>query len=425
MKNPNTLLTRFYGMHRVKPHKKKEVHFLIMGSVFYTQRQIHRTFDLKGSKQGRNATEREKLLPSCVYKDNDFLEANMKIQIEPGRAEVLRQNIASDVAFLCKLKIMDYSLLLGVNDLKQQAIEDKKVDDERKRRDGRRDAPPATPTTTAASTTTSDGKETKVRFDLGTNGVVAAGSMGNGVPIAVVSSSAATSTPTTIIVTSTAVTSSAPTAGAPTPTLPVTTSSGTAVLSTPTTSIVSPSPTSGGVAHAGDTAEVKVAAALNEEAKTASNGTTATATSNTGDTITTAASGGGGTLSTLVVEDGKDPLLDIPSGSSERRQTRYGLPKRYNAFSRPQDIDFVAPAFADVHLRPVAPAKKPVIEPVVSLFTTYDGGLRGWKNGQPTDEVYYMGVIDILTEYGVKKKMEYQAKSLKYDKVSSRLVPHY
>lgn len=110
MKYPNTLLTRFYGMHRVKPHKKKEVHFLIMGSVFYTQRFIHRTFDLKvllsmlphdslylftfggfpaerrprpqllsrltlhlllllqGSRQGRNATAKEKMLPSCVYK---------------------------------------------------------------------------------------------------------------------------------------------------------------------------------------------------------------------------------------------------------------------------------------------------------------------------------------------------------------------
>jgi 1-phosphatidylinositol-4-phosphate 5-kinase len=45
--NPNTLLTRFYGMHRVKPHKKKQVHFLIMGSVFYTTKFVHKVFDLK------------------------------------------------------------------------------------------------------------------------------------------------------------------------------------------------------------------------------------------------------------------------------------------------------------------------------------------------------------------------------------------
>lgn len=55
MAHPNTLLTRFFGMHRVKPHKKREQHFLIMGSVFYTQRTMDLVFDLKGSSQvGRN-----------------------------------------------------------------------------------------------------------------------------------------------------------------------------------------------------------------------------------------------------------------------------------------------------------------------------------------------------------------------------------
>ncbi len=44
---PNTLITRFFGMHRVKPYKKPEYHFLIMSSVFYTNKFIFKTFDLK------------------------------------------------------------------------------------------------------------------------------------------------------------------------------------------------------------------------------------------------------------------------------------------------------------------------------------------------------------------------------------------
>ena len=52
--NPNTLITRFYGMHRVKMHSlSPTMHFVIMASVFDTDRAIHRTYDLKGSTVGR------------------------------------------------------------------------------------------------------------------------------------------------------------------------------------------------------------------------------------------------------------------------------------------------------------------------------------------------------------------------------------
>jgi 1-phosphatidylinositol-4-phosphate 5-kinase len=63
MENPNTFITRFYGMHRVKPHKSDEKHFIIMGSVFNTPLYVHVVYDLKGSSQGRSATE--VLYPDC------------------------------------------------------------------------------------------------------------------------------------------------------------------------------------------------------------------------------------------------------------------------------------------------------------------------------------------------------------------------
>jgi len=73
--NPNTLLTRFYGMHRVKMHDlQSKIRFVIMGSVFYTEKEVHRIYDLKGSRQGRESTEKEKQSPGCVRKDNDLVE---------------------------------------------------------------------------------------------------------------------------------------------------------------------------------------------------------------------------------------------------------------------------------------------------------------------------------------------------------------
>ena len=48
--NPDTLITRFYGMHRVKMyHLRRKLHFVVMASVFDTPEKIHIMYDLKGS----------------------------------------------------------------------------------------------------------------------------------------------------------------------------------------------------------------------------------------------------------------------------------------------------------------------------------------------------------------------------------------
>lgn len=135
-------------MHRVKPHKKKEVHFLIFGSVFHRAKYIHTTFDLKGSSHGRSATEADKNVAQPVFKDNDFLEKQVKIEIPAAKAKLFRAQVEKDVEvqipptlpalvyllsanvfvslcclfgsiaiqFLRNLNIMDYSMLLGVHD---------------------------------------------------------------------------------------------------------------------------------------------------------------------------------------------------------------------------------------------------------------------------------------------------------------------
>ncbi len=68
-----------------------------MGSVFYTKRTVHDVFDLKGSRQGRSATQKEKESGAPVYKDNDFLEKKIQIKIGQTRAKQLNEQIARDV----------------------------------------------------------------------------------------------------------------------------------------------------------------------------------------------------------------------------------------------------------------------------------------------------------------------------------------
>ncbi len=54
------------------------------------------------------------------------------------------------------------------------------------------------------------------------------------------------------------------------------------------------------------------------------------------------------------------------------------------------------------------------------LFHEDEGGLRA-KDGynQPLDRIYYLGVIDILTPYNTRKKLEHLWKGLSHDSVSA------
>ncbi len=48
-----------------------------------------------------------------------------------------------------------------------------------------------------------------------------------------------------------------------------------------------------------------------------------------------------------------------------------------------------------------------------SVFRRDDGGIRGVDaNGNPSDEIYFVGIIDILTTYGPKKRVEHAFKSI-------------
>ncbi|KAG7382156.1 hypothetical protein PHYPSEUDO_005182 [Phytophthora pseudosyringae] len=118
MENPDTLITRFYGMHRVKMHHlRRKMHFVIMASVFDTPLDIHGRFDLKGSRVGRHASPKEHQRGSAgVLKDNDLLDMGFHLQMGVARRAIFLVQLRKDVEFLKRMKIMDYSLLIGVHD---------------------------------------------------------------------------------------------------------------------------------------------------------------------------------------------------------------------------------------------------------------------------------------------------------------------
>ncbi|GAB2235808.1 hypothetical protein Droror1_Dr00026249 [Drosera rotundifolia] len=107
----NTLITKFFGLHRIKPSSGQKFRFVVMGNMFCTELRIHRRFDLKGSSLGRSADNVE-IDENTILKD---LDLNYCFYLEPSWRDDLLKQIEIDSKFLESQHIMDYSLLLGVH----------------------------------------------------------------------------------------------------------------------------------------------------------------------------------------------------------------------------------------------------------------------------------------------------------------------
>lgn len=117
-KNPNTLISQFYGLHRVKIPYGRKIHFVVMNNLFPPHRDIHQTFDLKGSTIGRDFREADlEKNPRATLKDLNWLRRNYHFEFGPRKKSLFIEQMKRDVALLQRLKIMDYSLLVGIHDL--------------------------------------------------------------------------------------------------------------------------------------------------------------------------------------------------------------------------------------------------------------------------------------------------------------------
>ncbi|KAH8174998.1 phosphatidylinositol-4-phosphate 5-Kinase domain-containing protein [Sarocladium implicatum] len=116
--NPNTLLSQFYGLHRVKMPYGKKIHFVVMNNLFPPHRDIHTTFDLKGSTIGRDYKEEElEGNPRATLKDLNWLRRQRHLELGMQKKRLFLEQLQRDVVLLKRLKIMDYSLLIGIHDL--------------------------------------------------------------------------------------------------------------------------------------------------------------------------------------------------------------------------------------------------------------------------------------------------------------------
>ncbi|CAG8977049.1 hypothetical protein HYALB_00005756 [Hymenoscyphus albidus] len=127
--NPNTLLSQFYGLHRVKIPYGRKIHFVVMNNLFPPHRDIHQTFDLKGSTIGRDFKEEDlEKNPRATLKDLNWLRREKHLEFGPEKRQLFFEQMERDVHLLQRLKIMDYSMLVGVHDLQkgnQENLRDK------------------------------------------------------------------------------------------------------------------------------------------------------------------------------------------------------------------------------------------------------------------------------------------------------------
>jgi len=117
--NPNTLVPKFFGMYRVKLyHLRRNVKFVVMNSVFDTDKPLQSFFDLKGSELGREAKPGED-----VKKDNDVRDnyPESAFVLPALIQQRLKLQVARDCNFLNEMKIMDYSMLIGVHHIPSKA----------------------------------------------------------------------------------------------------------------------------------------------------------------------------------------------------------------------------------------------------------------------------------------------------------------
>ncbi|XP_039024553.1 phosphatidylinositol 4-phosphate 5-kinase 6-like isoform X1 [Hibiscus syriacus] len=111
---PNTLVTKFYGLHCVKQlagSAQKKVRFVIMENLFCTHYVIHRRFDLKGSSHGRTTCKPESEVDTTTtLKD---LDLNYIFRLQKLWFQEFCRQVDRDCDFLEQERIMDYSLLIG------------------------------------------------------------------------------------------------------------------------------------------------------------------------------------------------------------------------------------------------------------------------------------------------------------------------
>uniref|UniRef100_A0A8C1GUU8 Phosphatidylinositol 5-phosphate 4-kinase type-2 alpha n=1 Tax=Cyprinus carpio TaxID=7962 RepID=A0A8C1GUU8_CYPCA len=151
-----TLLPQFLGMYRLTVDGD-ETYMIITRNVFSHRLSVYKKYDLKGSTVAREASDKEKAKEFPTYKDNDFINDGQKIYIDEESKKTFLDKLRKDVEFLALLKLMDYSLLVGIHDVERAEQEEVESEDNDGEEEGESDGgivgtPPDSPSNTLDST---------------------------------------------------------------------------------------------------------------------------------------------------------------------------------------------------------------------------------------------------------------------------------
>ena len=116
--NPSSLLARIYGVYTVKMKNYDEVYLILMGNClkFENKYDITRVYDLKGSKVKRHV-KTNNALSSTTLKDINFMQNKrymQEVNLNAEDARELLKVLRKDSEMLAAHEIMDYSVLLGI-----------------------------------------------------------------------------------------------------------------------------------------------------------------------------------------------------------------------------------------------------------------------------------------------------------------------
>lgn len=119
-KYPGSLLTRYYGLYKIKYTEngtKREQYIIIMNNMF-RKFSPDVKYDLKGSVQGRKTVFKNGVVdPKIALKDNDWTEKGDIVELKVEDKNSLIHAIKADADYLGENQTLDYSLLLGIIDL--------------------------------------------------------------------------------------------------------------------------------------------------------------------------------------------------------------------------------------------------------------------------------------------------------------------
>jgi 1-phosphatidylinositol-4-phosphate 5-kinase len=91
-----------------------------MNNLFPPHKDIHETYDLKGSTVGREYPEAKAAVkPRAVLKDLNWINRGRTLDLGPEKRALLTEQLRRDSELLKKIHVMDYSLLVGIHNMQR------------------------------------------------------------------------------------------------------------------------------------------------------------------------------------------------------------------------------------------------------------------------------------------------------------------